>query len=1663
MKKTLRRFLGIMLVLILTVSIIPTSALEPDEESAPEETIIEEEEQEPAQEPAAEEPAAENPGDGENGGGGEGQGSGEEPAASIPVMSLLGSPAPSSEDNVPEVCPHNTRSEGQDNGYIVVTCLDCGVELSRTPIVSNHTHTYGDAIITKNASCSQAGEKTYYCTGCDYFYTETIPATSHSYEFSYHLDPDCDEEGYDMYICSNCNAEDKRNVSPAIGHDYRDIIVNLPGGGTYTITKCNTCGHVLKGEATGGSGHTHTYTSEVTKQPTCTEPGIMTYTCNSPDCDGEGEVSYTEEIPAKGHSYIWRVDSELSCTTDGVRHQECTECHATGETETTPATGHTWNTNGLMTVVVPPDCYNEGVAVVKCIHNDAQKRIAIPKTDHEFYETGRVPSTCTVKGHIEYTCDNCGDEKQEELPLADHTYSNTIVQAPTCTATGYKADVCTACGDEKNRETIPATGHSYEIVQTTDATCTKASTEKKVCSVCHAVEFTHNNPATGHEFNDDDWTVTVAPTCTTTGTESRSCRNGCGETQTREVEKVPHSYEWVRTTEPTIFATGEDSYKCSVCGDISDTREVPKLSHTHNFGAETVVTAPTCQATGVGKHTCSICNEEVSYEIPKVDHSYGELETDVPSTCVTRGQASKKCIWCGIKDGDSVTSLPLAEHTYSSEYTIDLMPTCSAEGSKSKHCTVDGCDAKTDVQSIAKTEHRFVETGRTAATCTENGVITYGCTDCDATMTDTETLQPIGHNYQAVITRPTCTTGGYTTYTCSRCEDSYIGDEVAATGHTPGEPNMENVTRATCSREGSYDNVTYCKTCHAVLNTERITVDKTAHTPGSVVYENETAPTCTETGSRDEVIYCSVCDAEVSRENKEIPALGHDYNGELTAPTCTTGGYTTYTCSRCGNVNIDDRVPATGHTPKAAVSENATAPTCTTAGSHEDVVYCETCNAEISRTTVEDAALGHDYNNVVTAPTCTTGGYTTHTCSRCEDSYTDSEVPATGHTPKAAVSENVTAPTCTTAGSHEDVIYCETCNTEISRTPVTDAALGHDYNDVVTAPTCTTDGYTTHTCSRCERTLVDTVVPATGHTPKTAVSENVTAPTCEAAGSHEDVVYCKTCNAEISRTPVTDAALGHDYREIVTAPTCTVDGYTTHKCSRCEASFVDSVTPATGHTPKAAVKEHERAATCETAGSHENVVYCETCNAEISRTTVEDAALGHDYKETVVAPTCSKKGYTLHKCSRCEAEFKDAETEKTAHTPGQWKTTKEPTCSATGVSSQYCSVCNEVITTRELPIVADAHKFVANTTNEKNPTCTEKGKRIDKCEYCNATKEVELAALGHNYKDKVTKEPTEDSEGVRTYTCTRCNDSYTRSIPKLEKKEERKEESSSTTVTPPVVPTTTPVPVITTPVMDNPTPIINNNVGKKTTNAVTENRPDYSAKADDSVKEVVEKLTNSKNETVVIENTDTKVTSEMLQAASDNNNEIVLKQDNYVWYIEGNDIKSVQDVDLGVKLGTSNIKISELKSFVKNRKFIEMSLVYDGPFGFDATLEVNVGKGLNGQMATLFYYNNGKFEKQGKSKVVNNNAKFKFSHASEYIIMFGDDVEAEATQIAKNVVADNKQVKTVNENKVDPVILDTSVQDADSDKPFSPVIPIVFAVVMIGIIAAIVFIRKKSR
>lgn len=110
---------------------------------------------------------------------------------------------------------------------------------------------------------------------------------------------------------------------------------------------------------------------------------------------------------------------------------------------------------------------------------------------------------------------------------------------------------------------------------------------------------------------------------------------------------------------------------------------------------------------------------------------------------------------------------------------------------------------------------------------------------------------------------------------------------VAASGHTPAPAVVENRVEATGDTPASFDSVTYCAVCGAVMGSVHVTEgDSTTEvsapeehecSPGAPVREVEVAPTCTEAGSAQEVTRCAICDRELSRTAVTLDPLGHDW------------------------------------------------------------------------------------------------------------------------------------------------------------------------------------------------------------------------------------------------------------------------------------------------------------------------------------------------------------------------------------------------------------------------------------------------------------------------------------------------------------------------------------------------------------------------------------------------------------------------------------------------------------------------------------------------------------------------------------------------------------------------------------------------------------------
>ena len=227
---------------------------------------------------------------------------------------------------------------------------------------------------------------------------------------------------------------------------------------------------------------------------------------------------------------------------------------------------------------------------------------------------------------------------------------------------------------------------------------------------------------------------------------------------------------------------------------------------------------------------------------------------------------------------------------------------------------------------------------------------------------------------------------------------------------------------------------------------------------------------------------------------------------------------------------------------------------------------------------------------------------------------------------------------------------------------------------MTTPATCTAAGVKTLTCAVCSATKTETI-PATGHAWDTEWSKD----------NDHHWHKCKNCNAidESTKAP-------HTWNEgrVTTPATCTAAGERTFTCTACSATKKETI-PSTGHTPDAAVRENIVAATCTTAGSYDEVVYCMACGNEVSRTQKTIDKLAHDYDTTKwVKADENQHG---HKCKNC-----DAITDFTAHVPG---------AAATETTPQLCTECGYVIAPATHPV--HTWVFVAGTP----ATCNAAGER----------------------------------------------------------------------------------------------------------------------------------------------------------------------------------------------------------------------------------------------------------------------------------------------------------------------------------------------------------------
>ena len=299
----------------------------------------------------------------------------------------------------------------------------------------SHTHTYGEWTVVKAATETEEGLKSRTCTGCGYNETAVIPAigkdtpvtpdtpvsgdakvhnftesgtTSDFYSITGSIATNKGTATYNGLTLTKClkmeSSTSIKFTAPSAGKltlvfggttaaSGKGVKVNgtskkVGSDGTLTVDVAKGAVTVTKGDSinlfymvytpsgTSETTHTHKYESKITKQATCTEAGVLTYTCTSTTgtCD---KKTYTETIPAKGHSFSteWTVDVEATETTAGSKSHHCTVCDAKTDVTEIPATGPKYDASYYAPVFDAKYYLNKNADLKAAFGDDAQKAL----------------------------------------------------------------------------------------------------------------------------------------------------------------------------------------------------------------------------------------------------------------------------------------------------------------------------------------------------------------------------------------------------------------------------------------------------------------------------------------------------------------------------------------------------------------------------------------------------------------------------------------------------------------------------------------------------------------------------------------------------------------------------------------------------------------------------------------------------------------------------------------------------------------------------------------------------------------------------------------------------------------------------------------------------------------------------------------------------------------------------------------------------------------------------------------------------------------------------------------------------------------------------------------------------------------------------------------
>ena len=1189
-------------------------------------------------------------------------------------------------------------------------------------------HAETEWIVDINPSCSKVGSKHEECTICkDVLSTEIIEKLPHSYS-SIVTDPTCTDQGYTTYTC-DCGDEYVDNYVDALGHNYGEWYEATTPTCTVDGLERHDCSRCEYYETNVLNKNGHSYNSVVTA-PTCTEKGYTTHTCH---CEDFYIDSY---VDALGHAEV--IDKTLLPTSSKSGLTEGSHCERCGVTfvaqESIPAKGYEWMLeDGKFNILLIGNSYSEDASSCGSGMNTSQLLdilAAMLGDDIEitvglFYSGGKgINWHATQADQGNKVCSlrvidtNTGTWKSYSTITADAalTWADwdvvTLQHYGLNTTTGEESVPYPDTTDEKFYSLEVATEYMLDYIQ-------KYSPESDVYFYTHWAQ-TSSIQMNAALSNYNKMANYLPVVLSYAGTDSGK--------QLETIIPVGLSVQNARTTYLSLLAYNTTAYADKNINLYTDAQIGLQRDGGH-------------LSFNIGRYIAGLTFAEIiipdelredGYVLPdiRITESVGKLPNEYT-------EIAQKSVWAAVESWKNGSLAVTNIEGYESD-PIHSVSDLLADIVLNLHCG-DEASLVEQIENAVLTKLSIDFAIDKVEINTDTQVVTITVRFGYSSTTIEVEYETNSHLHIFSITTPTCTEQGYTTHTCY-CGDSYIDSYITALGHSYGA--WYEVVASTCTTDGSDR-----RDCSRCSHFETKTVDPLGH---NVVHHEAKTPNCTESGweAYDTCSRCDystkleisatghsasdwIIDTEATYENngskhKEctvchiileesiIPMLTHSYVSVVTNPTCTEQGFTTHTCSECGNSYVDDYVSALGH--NYGEWETTVVPTCTENGtSRHDCLRCDhyetksiaatghkfgnwytyvapscVANGEERRVcencdTFESKcidATGHDYTSAATSPTCSERGYTTYTCD-CGDTYIDAYVNALGH--NFGDWYEVTAPTCTANGlERRDCSRCEYYETNILN------SLPHSYSSIATDPTCTEQGYTTYTCV-CGDEYVANYVDALGH--NWGDWYEVTAPTCTANGLERR--DCSRCEHYETNTLT---AKGHNtIVDEALESTCTSTGLTEGShCSKCNEVFtVQTETPKKAHTyddkydavcnvcgfERDAECAHLNTeilpkvdATCTTAGLTEGKK-CLDCDELLIEQTVINAA-GHTYETVITAPTCTENGYTTHTCD-CGDNYVDSYVDALGHKWNNGVITVEPTVSSKGEMLYTCEICGE--------------------------------------------------------------------------------------------------------------------------------------------------------------------------------------------------------------------------------------------------------------------------------------------------------------------------------------------------------------------------------------------------